>query len=435
MQVVNALFYGLPWTSCRHFRERVNASPSTTSSASRRHYLKPDRLSVVLVGNASAFVDSCRRSASARSSGFRSPISIWIADARASRRRATAAARPLTARSAARSRRAGVDRRRARVMISCGEASGDLYAGALVDALQRARSRDRGVRASAASGCAPPAPSWSATTAASPSPACAKPAGVLAASLADARRARDAARERRPDVFVAIDFPDFNFRLAAGRCARSACRSSTTSARRCGRGGRAASRRSAIRRPMLVIFPFEEEIYERAGVPVEFVGHPLIDLRTRAPAARGVPRARTDSTRSRPILAILPGSRPSELRRSCRRWRRPSPLIASRVPAVQFLVARAPALDRRALRAARSVRAGRAADRRRSARPTTCWRRATRCVTASGTATVQAALHDTPMVIVYRLSAADLPRRAARSCASTLRHGEPDRRAGRSCPS
>ena len=82
----------------------------------------------------------------------------------------------------------------------------------------------------------------------------------------------------RPDVFVPIDFPDFNFYLIAGL-------------RRLGipivyyvspqlwawRAGRMKTMRADVRR-VLVIFPFEERIYQEAGVDVRFVGHPLVDL-------------------------------------------------------------------------------------------------------------------------------------------------------------
>ena len=96
---------------------------------------------------------------------------------------------------------------------------------------------------------------------------------------------------------------------------------------------------------MLVIFPFEAAIYEQAGVPVEFVGHPLVDLaRATRPRADVAARGR-DSIRGRPVLALLPGSRPNELRLVLPVLAAAAPLIGARVPGVQFLVARAPSLD------------------------------------------------------------------------------------------
>src|SRR5262245_3308 len=83
---------------------------------------------------------------------------------------------------------------------------------------------------------------------------------------------------RRPDLAILIDYPDFNLRLAA-RARRAGvpvlyCISPQVWAWRQGRVGRMAG----VVDRLLVILPFEEEIYRRAGVPVEFIGHPLLDL-------------------------------------------------------------------------------------------------------------------------------------------------------------
>jgi lipid-A-disaccharide synthase len=155
---------------------------------------------------------------------------------------------------------------------------------------------------------------------------------------------------------------------------------------------------------MLVIFPFETAFYERAQVPVTFVGHPLIDLAVaREPRDRWLPGVGLDS--ARPVVALLPGSRPSELRHILPVLAAAARPIASAVPGVQFLVARAPALADALFDPLEAVRhAGLplamvedATDEALAA--------ADVVVTASGTATVQTALHGTPMVVVYRLSA------------------------------
>lgn len=99
------------------------------------------------------------------------------------------------------------------VFVSCGEPSGDLYAGALVEQL---RSLDPGTRAMGFGGERLEAAGATlvgdyhglAVT------GLVEALGVLPRSLGMYRRLVRAARERRPDVFVAIDFPDFNFRLA-----------------------------------------------------------------------------------------------------------------------------------------------------------------------------------------------------------------------------
>ena len=123
------------------------------------------------------------------------------------------------------------------------------------------------------------------------------------------------ARANRPDALVVIDFPDFNFRLARRIKALGIpvvyYISPQIWAWR-------AKRLEAIRRfadLVLVIFPFEEAIYREGGVPVEFVGHPLVDLaRPSAPRAAFLSVAAAVSRRRRPSR-ILPGSRPNEVTR------------------------------------------------------------------------------------------------------------------------
>ncbi len=289
-----------------------------------------------------------------------------------------------------------------KVMVSCGEASGDLYAGALtVELLRRVPSAEifgfGGQRLAAAGGTL--IGNFEGLTVTGLTEA----VRVLPRSYAMLRRLVRAARERRPDVFVAIDFPDFNFRLMAAL-------------RRLGipivyyvspqlwawRSGRMETMRGVDK--VLVIFPFEQGIYEQAGVPVEFVGHPLVDLaRPTQPRSaflrdRGlIPEA--------PTVALLPGSRPNELHRIAPGIAAALPLIRERVRDVQFVVACAPNLPE-------SLFAPLLASARlREPRPVIVHDRTDDVlaasdvvITASGTATVQAALHERPMTVVYKLS-------------------------------
>jgi lipid-A-disaccharide synthase len=154
---------------------------------------------------------------------------------------------------------------------------------------------------------------------------------------------------------------------------------------------------------MLVIFPFEVAYYEKAGIPVEFVGHPLVDL-----AVASQPRETfLDSVGlrdDRPVLACLPGSRSNEVRTLLPALVKAATIVASTVSGLQLLVARAAGLSDDLF--APLTRA------RDAGLPVAIVEHATddvlaaadAVVTASGTATVQAALHGKPMVIVYRLS-------------------------------
>ena len=128
-----------------------------------------------------------------------------------------------------------------RIMISCGEPSGDLYAGALAsEILRREPAADVfgfGGQQLAAAGARLVGDFQGLSVT-----GLTEALRVLPRSYAMLRRLVAAAREARPDVFVAIDFPDFNFRLMAA-LHRLGIPSSTTSARSSGPGARAACRR------------------------------------------------------------------------------------------------------------------------------------------------------------------------------------------------
>jgi lipid-A-disaccharide synthase len=154
---------------------------------------------------------------------------------------------------------------------------------------------------------------------------------------------------------------------------------------------------------MVVIFPFEEEIYREAGVPVDFVGHPLVDV-VRASISRAEFAGRYGLDANRAIVTLLPGSRRSEIERhyplimeACERLSRGTP---SRGP-IQFVLAAAPALGPELF--APYARQGVSVTRVEGA--TYDALAAADCaIVASGTATVESALLVTPMVVVYRVS-------------------------------
>lgn len=284
-------------------------------------------------------------------------------------------------------------------MISCGEPSGDLYAGALTVEIRR-REPDAqifglgGQRLMAGGGELLADYRGLSVT------GLLEAVRVIPRSLGVMRRLIDAARSEKPQALVVIDFPDFNFRLAE-------------SVKRLGipviyyispqiwawrRTRMQTMKRIADR--VLVIFPFEEDIYRNAGVPVEFVGHPLVDLaRAQEPRETFLRDAGLDP--GRPVVALLPGSRPNEVERLLPVMRDAAAEISRRLPGVQFIIARAPSLDDHLFRRIRWHQVGPAEV---LARTDDVLAAADVAVTASGTATVQAALHGRPMVVVYRLS-------------------------------
>jgi lipid-A-disaccharide synthase len=285
------------------------------------------------------------------------------------------------------------------VMVSCGEASGDLYAGALTSALRRLAPKVRvagfgGERLQQSGATLIGDYRGLAVTGLT------EAVRVLPRSYAVYRRLVKWARAERPDVFVAIDFPDFNFRLA-GALGREGIPvvyyiSPQLWAWRPGRIRTMATLAAKV----LVIFPFEAELYERAGIPVEFVGHPLIDqIHVSEPRDRFLPSLGLEP--SAPTVALLPGSRPNEIRSILPILAAAARTIRAQVPGAQFVVARAPGLDEElfqgflAAAGESALVEGRADDVLNASDVV---------LTASGTATVQTALHEKPMVIVYRLS-------------------------------
>ena len=182
------------------------------------------------------------------------------------------------------------------------------------------------------------------------------------------------ARRERPDALVVIDFPDFNFPLARR-------------IRKLGipvvyyiapqiwawRAGRLKTIREIADR-VLVIFPFEEPIYREAGVPVEFVGHPLVDLTLPRQAPTALLR-RLGFDAAAPTVALLPGQ-PTERSRanSARSRARPRTSSVRACPGAQFLVARAPNLDDHLFDVARRLPLS---SRSSKGRPMPCSRRRT----------------------------------------------------------
>lgn len=284
-----------------------------------------------------------------------------------------------------------------RIMISCGEASGDLYSGALTTELKIQAPGVTlfglgGARLRAAGATLVGDFDGLAVTGLT------EAVGALPRSYAMYRRLVANARERKPDVCVLVDFPDFNFRLMAAM-------------RRLGvpvvyyispqlwawRRGRMRTMSRFVDK-VLVIFPFEARLYERAGIPVQHVGHPLVDL-ARAARTRQAFLGELGLAPDRLTVALLPGSRPNEIRRIVPGLAGAMPLIRSQVSDVQFLVAGAPGLSPDAftpLTRNGAVLVRDCADDVLAASDVV--------VTASGTATVQAALHERPMVVVYRVS-------------------------------
>jgi len=212
------------------------------------------------------------------------------------------------------------------------------------------------------------------------------------------------ADRRRPRLAVLIDFPDFNLRLAKRLKKRNIPVVYFVSPQVWAwRKSRLRQLKSSIAK-MLCIFDFEEALYRQAGIPVEFVGHPLAGL-VRPRLTRQDFLGGLELDPAKPTVALLPGSRVKEVGQIL-----PTLLEAANRLAltreVQFVVAVAPTLDPHwVAKLVLEHYAGRATVIRTASQSTyDALAHSDLAVVASGTATLEAALLERPMVVVYRFS-------------------------------
>lgn len=214
------------------------------------------------------------------------------------------------------------------------------------------------------------------------------------------RIARHFLRER-PRVFVGIDAPDFNFALEA-KLKRAGIPTVhfVSPSIWAWRPERIHAIKQAVSH-MLVVFPFEERIYHEAGIPVTYVGHPLADV---IPLQSDGAAARTSlGLSSGPVIALLPGSRLSEVSRHARLMLDAAVLILKLHPDAQFVV---PAASDAAAKLIRQAAQGLDLPLHvLSGQSHMALAACDVALVASGTATLEAALFKKPMVITYRVPA------------------------------
>jgi len=206
----------------------------------------------------------------------------------------------------------------------------------------------------------------------------------------------------RPDLFIGVDAPDFNLDLEAGLKAAGVptmhfvCPSVWAWR---------PERIEKIRRSVdhvLCIFPFEPELLQRHGIAATYVGHPLAQVIPMEPDRAGA-RRQLGLPADAPVVALLPGSRQSELQYLGGRFVQAAELMARQSPGLHFVLPAVPALRERvdAL-----VQASTLGDRITVVTGQSHAALAACDVTliASGTATLEAALFKRPMVIAYNMN-------------------------------
>ena len=220
---------------------------------------------------------------------------------------------------------------------------------------------------------------------------------------------RSALRDRllaaRPAVVVGVDSPDFNLRLemqlrAAGVPTVHYVSPSIWAWRpkRIDKVRRAADR-------VLLVFPFEQKIYDDAGIDASYVGHPLASIIPPHGDAAGA-RQRLRLADDAPVIALLPGSRRAEVEYIGPAFVESAALMLRREPRLRFVLPVAEPRLRELLAPALAA-AGSAAQRIAlfDGRSHDCLEAADGVLVASGTATLETALFGKPMVIAYRMPA------------------------------
>jgi lipid-A-disaccharide synthase len=214
------------------------------------------------------------------------------------------------------------------------------------------------------------------------------------------RRLLGILEERRPSAVVLIDYPGFNLRFACAAHARGRTVIYYISPQVWAWGVRRVRKLKECVDKLVVIFEFEKEFFRPYALDAEFVGHPLLDALGSVPGKEEA-RRRLNLSGS-PVIALLPGSRPAELDRHLPLLLESGELIRKRFPGVVFAVSLAssallPAAEAHLKRSGLGAMIVRGQNQ-------TVLAAADLALVTSGTATLEAAVLGTPMIIVYRLA-------------------------------
>lgn len=216
-------------------------------------------------------------------------------------------------------------------------------------------------------------------------------------------RFRDQLGERiiqeRPDVFIGVDAPDFNFELER-RIRQSGIKTIhfVSPSLWAWRGGRIKKIKACVDH-MLCLFPFEPEIYHREGIAATYVGHPLADVIPMHPD-RVAARQSLGLSLDRPVVALLPGSRRGEVEHLTPRFLQAAALMSQQRPEVQWILPCAPGRRAR-IEALVAQHAPSLTISLTDGQSHPVLAACDVTMIASGTATLEAALYKRPMVVAY----------------------------------
>jgi len=212
----------------------------------------------------------------------------------------------------------------------------------------------------------------------------------------------NALKMRKPDVLVLIDYPDFNLKLAEEAKKNNIKVLYYVSPQVWAWRKKRVTKIARLVDRMAVVLPFEEEIYKTAGLPCEFVGHPVYDEIKNLPADKNALKAELGLEEGRPLLSLLPGSRSHELQRLLPLMLEVVREFSKEHGEYQFCMPFAPNTDMEKYSMIIRLLEGEGVKINKGESLKTL-AASDAAVVASGTATLQAALLGVPLVVVYKV--------------------------------
>ena len=289
----------------------------------------------------------------------------------------------------------------AKILISAGEASGDIHAAAVTAALKQI---DSSVEAFGMGGDALRAAGGEVLFDI-------KDHGVMGfveviKKLPDLFKLRsDFARvmdERQPDCLVVVDYPGFNMKLAKVAHDKGIPVVSYIAPSAWAWNKGRAKNVAKIVDKVACIFPFEYDVYKEAGAPVEFVGHPLLDI-VKPAWERTEAEAWVGKQPGHPLVLLMPGSRLMEIEKMLPNLLAGAKLLKKQLPEVQFAMPRAGTIPLELLQS--KIKASGLDIKITEGHNYDLFSVADLALATSGTVTLEAALCGLPSIIVYRTSA------------------------------
>ena len=289
----------------------------------------------------------------------------------------------------------------AKILISAGEASGDIHAAAVTAALKQI---DSSVEVFGMGGDALRAAGGEVLFDI-------KDHGVMGfveviKKLPDLFKLRsDFARvmdERQPDCLVVVDYPGFNMKLAKVAHDKGIPVVSYIAPSAWAWNKGRAKNVAKIVDKVACIFPFEYDVYKEAGAPVEFVGHPLLDI-VKPAWERTEAEAWVGKQPGHPLVLLMPGSRLMEIEKMLPNLLAGAKLLKKQLPEVQFAMPRAGTIPLELLQS--KIKASGLDIKITEGHNYDLFSVADLALATSGTVTLEAALCGLPSIIVYRTSA------------------------------